>query len=88
MASWRYRPRVTRSASLHKGDPQNFTLFLRLLYRDAYADVDKLDGSIDAAFSRRGPHSDEPSRTAACRVSMVQRRLAAVLAGDVSATPA
>ena len=27
------------TATPHKGDPQNFTLFLQLLDRDAYADV-------------------------------------------------
>ena len=37
------------TATPHKGDPQNFTLFLQLLDRDAYADV----RSIRAAMERR-----------------------------------
>ena len=37
------------TATPHKGDPQNFTLFLQLLDRDAYADVT----SIRAAMERR-----------------------------------
>ena len=37
------------TATPHKGDPQNFTLFLQLLDRDAYADVK----SIDEAMRRR-----------------------------------
>ena len=37
------------TATPHKGDPQNFTLFLQLLDRDAYADV----RSIHEAMNRR-----------------------------------
>ena len=37
------------TATPHKGDPQNFTLFLQLLDRDAYADVK----SIREAMARR-----------------------------------
>ena len=37
------------TATPHKGDPQNFTLFLQLLDRDAYADV----SSIHEAMERR-----------------------------------
>ena len=37
------------TATPHKGDPQNFTLFLQLLDRDAYADV----RSIQEAMERR-----------------------------------
>ena len=37
------------TATPHKGDPQNFTLFLQLLDRDAYADV----SSIQEAMERR-----------------------------------
>ena len=37
------------TATPHKGDPQNFTLFLQLLDQDAYADVK----SIDEAIRRR-----------------------------------
>ena len=37
------------TATPHKGDPQNFTLFLQLLDRDAYADV----SSINEAMKRR-----------------------------------
>ena len=37
------------TATPHKGDPQNFTLFLQLLDRDAYADVK----SIQEAMNRR-----------------------------------
>ena len=37
------------TATPHKGDPQNFTLFLQLLDRDAYADVK----SIHEAINRR-----------------------------------
>ena len=37
------------TATPHKGDPQNFTLFLQLLDRDAYADV----SSIREAMERR-----------------------------------
>ena len=37
------------TATPHKGDPQNFTLFLQLLDRDAYADV----RSIREAMERR-----------------------------------
>ncbi len=37
------------TATPHKGDPQNFTLFLQLLDRDAYADV----SSIREAMQRR-----------------------------------
>ena len=37
------------TATPHKGDPENFTLFLQLLDRDAYADVK----SIHEAMSRR-----------------------------------
>lgn len=37
------------TATPHKGDPQNFTLFLQLLDRDAYADVK----SIHEAMNRR-----------------------------------
>ncbi len=37
------------TATPHKGDPQNFTLFLQLLDQDAYADV----SSIDQAMKRR-----------------------------------
>ncbi len=37
------------TATPHKGDPQNFTLFLQLLDRDAYADVT----SINAAMNQR-----------------------------------
>ena len=37
------------TATPHKGDPQNFTLFLQLLDRDAYADVK----SIHEAMARR-----------------------------------
>ena len=40
------------TATPHKGDPQNFTLFLQLLDRDAYADVKSIRGAMDR---RRAP---------------------------------
>ncbi|MCY3763178.1 MAG: helicase-related protein, partial [Gemmatimonadetes bacterium] len=40
------------TATPHKGDPQNFTLFLQLLDRDAYADVSSIR---DAMNRRRAP---------------------------------
>ena len=35
------------TATPHKGDPQNFTLFLQLLDRDAYADVKSIQEAMD-----------------------------------------
>ena len=35
------------TATPHKGDPQNFTLFLQLLDRDAYADVKSIHEAMD-----------------------------------------
>ena len=35
------------TATPHKGDPQNFTLFLQLLDRDAYADVASVRAALD-----------------------------------------
>ena len=40
------------TATPHKGDPQNFTLFLQLLDRDAYADVKSIREAMDR---RRAP---------------------------------
>ena len=40
------------TATPHKGDPQNFTLFLQLLDRDAYADVSSIRDAMD---KRRAP---------------------------------
>ncbi len=40
------------TATPHKGDPQNFTLFLQLLDRDAYADVKSIHEAMDR---RRAP---------------------------------
>ncbi len=40
------------TATPHKGDPQNFTLFLQLLDRDAYADVRSIQEAMDR---RRAP---------------------------------
>ena len=40
------------TATPHKGDPQNFTLFLQLLDRDAYADVKSIH---EALSQRRAP---------------------------------
>ncbi len=40
------------TATPHKGDPQNFTLFLQLLDRDAYADVKSIREAMD---KRRAP---------------------------------
>ena len=40
------------TATPHKGDPQNFTLFLQLLDRDAYADVKSIRGAME---QRRAP---------------------------------
>ncbi len=40
------------TATPHKGDPQNFTLFLQLLDRDAYADVRSIREAMDR---RRAP---------------------------------
>ena len=40
------------TATPHKGDPQNFTLFLQLLDRDAYADVTSIREAMDR---RRAP---------------------------------
>ena len=40
------------TATPHKGDPQNFTLFLQLLDRDAYADVRSIHEAMDR---RRAP---------------------------------
>ena len=40
------------TATPHKGDPQNFTLFLQLLDRDAYADVKSIREAIER---RRAP---------------------------------
>ena len=40
------------TATPHKGDPQNFTLFLQLLDRDAYADVRSIREAMD---QRRAP---------------------------------
>ena len=40
------------TATPHKGDPQNFSLFLQLLDRDAYADVSSIRDAMD---KRRAP---------------------------------
>ena len=40
------------TATPHKGDPQNFTLFLQLLDRDAYADVKSIEEAME---KRRAP---------------------------------
>ena len=40
------------TATPHKGDPQNFTLFLQLLDQDAYADVKSIHGAME---KRRAP---------------------------------
>ena len=40
------------TATPHKGDPQNFTLFLQLIDRDAYADVKSIREAMDR---RRAP---------------------------------
>jgi len=40
------------TATPHKGDPQNFTLFLQLLDEDAYADVQSIQKAMD---KRRAP---------------------------------
>ena len=40
------------TATPHKGDPQNFTLFLQLLDQDAYADVKSIDKAMQ---ERRAP---------------------------------
>ena len=43
---------ILLTATPHKGDPQNFTLFLQLLDRDAYADVRSIHEAMDR---RRAP---------------------------------
>ena len=35
------------TATPHKGDPQNFTLFLQLLDQDVYADVKSIQGAME-----------------------------------------
>ena len=42
------------TATPHKGDPQNFTLFLQLLDRDAYADVKSIRGAMEQRASSNG----------------------------------
>ena len=44
------------TATPHKGDPQNFTLFLQLLDRDVYADVKSIHEAMDRQRGKRpGP---------------------------------
>ena len=45
-------PKTCRQAFLHTADPQNFTLFLQLLDRDAYADVKSIHEAME---QRRAP---------------------------------
>ncbi len=71
------------TATPHKGDPQNFTLFLQLLDRDAYADVKSIRGAMEQRASSNGSApAPRPRATTQGRapsvflMSLYQRRLA------------
>ena len=47
------------TATPHKGDPHNFTLFLQLLDQDVYADVKSIRAAMDKAAGALLPAADE-----------------------------
>jgi len=66
--SERFR-KVTLTATPHKGDPKNFSLFLQLLDNDAYADVKSINEAMDR---RRAPFYLRRTKEAMTQPMMVR----------------